>query len=251
MKSYRIVVPSRKRQANMQRLLSLLPTATILVDKEERDAYLEHVPEDQLDTHDSLSSLTKIRNHINSHYEEDVVVQCDDDLRKVTSVMSGTATTDPDVILDIIENAVQVASDYPFGLIGWNAVANPMQFQHYKPIRLVGPVRGCFCIANEARKRKFDTNLVDREDFDFVMQALLKDRIVYIESRFYFDFGNCLEGTGGLQGKRTDANLSRSNFQLAKRWGAYCSTEIGRSTTTKSGMGGMSIKVARSQRSSH
>lgn len=231
----------------MPRLLSMLPTATILVDEKEREAYAKYVPEEQLHTHKSLNTLTKIRNYINGHYQEDCIVQCDDDLKKVTSTMSGTASTDPKVITAIIENGIQVATDTKLGLIGWSAVANPLQFVPFKPIRLVGAIRACFIIANDARNRRFDDGLVDREDLDFVMQALLKDRVVYIDSRFYFDFGNCMSGMGGLQGKRTDDNFAKSEALMRQKWGNYFSSKVTANSSSKAGSRLSRSKNLRSQ----
>lgn len=50
-KPYVVACPSRERTHNMSRLLGLIPDVRVFVDKDERDDYLPHVPEDQLHLH--------------------------------------------------------------------------------------------------------------------------------------------------------------------------------------------------------
>ncbi len=71
----------------------------------------------------------------------------------------------------------------------------------------------------------FDPGLPGRADFDFTMQTLLDDRILYADVRFYFDHGRIFSGRGGNVGLLTDEMFKRSSDLLKCRWGKYVSFE--------------------------
>ena len=128
MESYRIVVPSRRRVKNMPRLLGLLPTATVCVAEEEREAYAAVVPPKQLITHTIHTNLIDIRNWILDTVQEDCVVQVDDDFRGVIVLGKRRSRSihDPEAIAELIENGLRVSSDLGVGVFCWGrSAANP------------------------------------------------------------------------------------------------------------------------------
>ena len=61
---FKVVVPSRRRETQISRLLKLIPEATICVDESEMDAYGPHVPADQLLPHPPARCIGEIRDWI-------------------------------------------------------------------------------------------------------------------------------------------------------------------------------------------
>ena len=109
METYRIVIPSRKRVKNVVRMLQLVPDATIVVADSEFDDYATVVPKGQLVCHPDVQGLINIRNWMSGHFQEDCLVQMDDDLHQVyvlTDVKT-RRTKDPTEIREIIENSVR------------------------------------------------------------------------------------------------------------------------------------------------
>ena len=84
METRRIVVPSRKRVANIPRVLSMLPNATICVAESEEAAYRDVVPTKQLLLHPEMHGLAAIRNWLAKTLQEDCLVEIDDDLRGIS-----------------------------------------------------------------------------------------------------------------------------------------------------------------------
>ena len=68
---------------------------------------------------------------------------------------------------------------------------------------------------------RYDRSLTYGEDIDLTMKHLLRNRIVYIDNRFYFDFGKAWGNQGGLQGIRTSEIETRDRARLQRRWGRY------------------------------
>jgi len=60
-----------------------------------------------------------------------------------------------------------------------------------------------FGLRGAARNRKFDPQMIGREDIDFSLQSLMDDRIMLGDMRFYFDHGRIFSGRGGNAGKIT------------------------------------------------
>lgn len=227
METYRIVVPSRRRIKRMPELLTLLPTALVCVAEEEAKAYLEVVPKGQLITHNE-PNLIAIRNWILAKVQEDCVVQVDDDLqcvRLLTKAKGTPAIKDPLAIRRIIENAHHVCVDLDVGVFGWSRTLNAKLINVRDfPIRVAAPIAAAYGIRGSARARRFDPHVVSREDFDFTLQTLLEDRIVYVDMRFYFDHGRSYSGTGGNAGRLDTEEIEMATARIKRKWGKWAST---------------------------
>lgn len=241
------MVPSRKRTANVARLLKLLPDATICVAESERAEYLAVVPKGQLVTHPDIRGLIHIRNWMADHFQEDCLVQVDDDLRQVyllTDVKT-RRTKDPAVIAQIIENSVRICEDLDIGVFCWNRTTNRAMIEPTEdPIRLVQALSCSFGIRGSARHRRWDPEIVCRADFNFTLQTLLDDRILYCDNRFLFDHGRIFSGLGGNVGLVSDEDFRRSTMILKERWGQYASFKTPAWQKNRS-VEGFSIRVKR------
>jgi hypothetical protein len=87
---------------------------------------------------------------------------------------------DPSTIRQVIDNSHACARDLGIGLFNWSISANPVGKDfHGTPFRLVGPIASSYGIRGDARRRRFDPQLVMCEDVDFVYQTLLHDRVMH------------------------------------------------------------------------
>ena len=211
----------------MKRVLGLLPEALICVAKSEAADYSEVVPAAQLLFHDDLPALVPIRNWLNRTIQEDCVVQVDDDLKAVWFLIGKKRrTTDPAVIREIIENTHRVAADLNISVFCWSRSANQFVLRPWlNPIRFATPISCSFGLRGRARQRRFDPGCPGREDFDFSMQTLLEDRILYADARFYFDHGRIFSGLGGNAGLITDGQFASATERLKQKWGRFLSMD--------------------------
>lgn len=193
--------------------------------KSEEAAYSAVVPSGQLLFHDNLPGIIAIRNWLNATIQEDCLVEIDDDLRRVIcQVGKRRKITDPDSIREIIENSARVAADLGVGVFCWNRTQNTVISDPiFQPVRFVMPVSCAFGLRGQARERQFDPELPGRADFDFTMRTLLEDRILYADTRFYFDHGRILSGLGGNVGLLSSAMFAASTERLGQRWGRHIS----------------------------
>ena len=241
-KALEIIVPSRRRPGNMAKLFSLLPAARVLVDKIEEAEYAAVCPPGRLILHPSLDRISKIRNFALDSSDAECVVMADDDLTCVRGLMGSRQRkiVEPEAIARILWNAYQTTSDLNLSLFGFARDVRwaIMAALPHNPYSFVAPAAGCFGIVG--KELRFDDMLVTREDVDVTLQALLKQRILLHDRRFYFDFGRTWKGAGGNQGRRTAEVERIDNERIASKWGSYISF------STKDSKGAaMSIRVKR------
>jgi len=240
--SYSIIVPSRQRVGNMERILALLPTARVCVEESEVEAYAQVVPGKKLLAHPPLVGMGAIMQWILEHCKTQVMVNVDDDLRCVRCQVGRRgfrAITEPSAILRIIENSITICEDLGLKLFCWDRQSNPMYFRANDPVALAAPASCSYGIVG--RDLAYDTNIVGQQDVDLTLRVLRDHRIVYCDRRFYFDHGDIWGGAGGLQGVRTAATHERDLEIMTRRWGPY----LDMGGRKKRGTTGMSLRVRR------
>ena len=231
---YRVVVPSRGRVANMERIQTLLPFATIVVAEAEKDAYLREVDAARLVTHPGVpggvSGLPNVYNWLIENFKEETLVEIDDDLQNVFSWAGDGAKTiwlrlrNPDDILQIIENGVQLAADLGVSTFSWSKAQNTAHSKvDHKPITPTGLVANAFGVRGQARHRKYDPEMIGRASVDWTLRTLLQDRCVLIDKRAFFDCGKIFGGSGGNAGIVTAAKFEKATKNLAEKWGRHIS----------------------------
>jgi hypothetical protein len=230
----RIIVPSRKRSLNMTTIEALLPSATVVVDEAEMPEYLTTPVAGRLVPHGGtkkgIASHPAVVNWCQQAFDEDILVFLDDDFKRVFA-WSGTAgrriwgrTTDSGEIEQIIYNACQVCEDIDRTLFGWARTMNVVYLRLWEiPIVPSTMIGSAFGIRGASRRRKMNTNLLGRSAVDYTLQALLHDRAVYCDRRFYFDFGPIFGGAGGNSGVVSPEAFRRSTEALKEIWGAHVS----------------------------
>lgn len=231
---YRVVVPSRGRPDNMDLIQQLLPFATIVVAEAEYDRYLREVDAHRLVTHGGepagVSGLPAVYNWMIDHFQEETLVEIDDDLQKVM-VWAGEGSrtvwkklTNPDDTLQIIENGVQLAKDLDISTFTWAKSQNAAFLKpDHKPLAPVGLVANCFGVRGKARKRKYDPEMIGRASVDWTLRTLLADRCVLVDKRVFFDCGKIFGGSGGNAGIVTAKKFQISTQRLKETWGTHIS----------------------------
>jgi hypothetical protein len=119
----------------------------------------------------------------------------------------------------IIFNSVQICVDLGIQRFGWSRSPNPALTLGHDPIRFCAPCMGAVGVIG--KHIRYDRSLTYGEDVDFTLKHILRNRIVYIDNRFYFHFGKAWGNRGGLQGIRTNEIESSDRLRLQQRWGRY------------------------------
>lgn len=229
---YRIVVPSRGRPENMDRVQALLPTATIVVDEAEEDRYLVEVDRARLVTHPGaagkVEGLPRVFNWILDHFTEDCIIEADDDLQHVDAWHGSggrrvwNKVTHPEDILQILENGVRVATDLDVGAFGWGKSKNEAFSKcDHTPYSFTGLVANVFGVRGSARKRYYDPRMIGRASVDWTLRTLLEDRIVLVDNRIFFDCGTIFGGKGGNSGMVTTKMFEEASRNLKETWGRH------------------------------
>jgi len=221
MDDYRIVVPSRKRPELMQRLLALVPTATVTVEDNEMVEYGKYVPPAQLVAHPPLGNIARIRNWIMDTFTEPCIIQMDDDF-ELMKCLGGAMRSlrQADDILRVIENQVQVATDLNIGIFGWYP-SLPMVGDYFArdPFAFSKPCIGVFGCRGSARHRRFDPKSLGREDMDWTLQAVRDDRIVLCDCRYHASVGTNEKHEGGTLGLINEKMRLAATDYLRIKWG--------------------------------
>lgn len=243
MKELIIAVPSRKRSDNIPAMRKLLPSAWIVVDEKERADYAD-VAGDRLVCHPSLPRLGAIRQWILEHFDEEGVVQIDDDLQYVDCVVGHKKRIirDPQAILRMIENTFVCSRDLGLPVFTWYRTRNTMHFKGNDPIGFTGPLSSAWGVVG--REVNVDSGFTSRNDAEITMRVLQRHRIIYIDQRFYFYVGKIWAGQGGLQGIRTQEIDERERAELKKRWGRYLKIEALPEDTTSFSTGNVRRRQA-------
>ena len=223
--NYRIVIPSRTRPQLMKNLLEKIPTATIVVHESEKQEYAKVVPKKQLKTHNAYG-IASIRQWILDNFNEKTIVMVDDDFNAIYCNVGSKQRkyTDWQSIKQVIENSINITRDLGISLFTWERRANPMWFKPHDPIQFVEGYALSACGIN-TKEIKFDQNLsMGMEDTDYALQTLLKYRVIYTDTRFYWDFGVVGRNSGGLQGIRTKQNMTSGLKYFKQKWGKWVKT---------------------------
>lgn len=247
--SIEIVTLSRGRPKNMEMMQALVPDITVVVDKAEEADYLRYVDRERLVTHPGKRGAPAVRNWILKNIGADIVVMLDDDLKGVRcNVGSMRYITNPDEIRDIIYNAAQNCLDVGVNVFGFSRTENVMWLKaEVEPIKPMHPIYGCVGVIGNAKRIEYDEGLPSRADLDWTMSVLLRERVVYADVRFTFDFGASFTGSGGNSGLVSGDDFRESMIAVKRRWGKAIKVGgvgMGGDRTTSAG----SIRVSRKNR---
>lgn len=225
---YRIVMPSRKRHRAAKKALAIFPTATITVNESELDDYRKEIPDADIVPHPDMLGLPNVINWCMDHFDDECLVFADDDIIACrTTVPRSRKLTAPDV-QTVIENAMQAVVDLDLTTFCFARSPNvivsidPIN----EPLKPTQPVCVVFGVRGAARRRKYRSELIGRADIDWALQTLMEDRVLYCDTRFYFDSGRYGKGSGGNVGLIDDKQRAKATKLLKERWGRHVRLKV-------------------------
>ena len=220
MNEIQVVIPSRKRPQNMQKMMKLVPFANVCVHQSEYDDYVTVVPKGHLKTHNCVG-MTKIRKHIVTTSDADCVIQMDDDLFKCISLCGQKVITytDSKDIWRIFYNTYSICKDLDIKMFGYNTSPSLLYYTPFDPIKLNLPAFGCFGILDKTLYP--DQNLLIIDDTDVSLQCLYRNRIIFTDFRFCFTAGQVYNSPGGQSDLRVKQNVEKDNLYYKAKWGKY------------------------------
>lgn len=214
-----IVIPSRKRVESCRRAYALVPGAWVCVAEAEREAYAEFGA--ALVTHpDAVTGMAAVRHWILRRWTEPVVVTFDDDVHHVKCLVGRgvRAIEDPAAIRRILLNSATIAQALGAPLFGYAVTANILDFSPDDPfafIKAFGP-----CLGFVGRDVFPDLALAHNTDGDMALQALLRQRKVWQDTRFVFEH-RIMVNQGGNRHMISGETWERDRAHLKRKWGQY------------------------------
>jgi len=225
--------------------MKLFPDCLVCIEESELQDYLPYVPKSQLLLHPKYKASASIRNFIIDYCKAETVIVPDDDLLGFSSFVGNKVQkyTEPDEVLQIVENAIFVANHIGARHFGWNQTPTPWSLTPQDPItfhKWVGTIVGI-----TGKNLKYDDLLLLRADIDYCLTQLKVNRIIMRDDRFYMDSAPRYKEPGGNNIYRSDKQIDGETRYIQDKWGKYVHFSIGMGTTTKAMV--PVIKVPRQQ----
>jgi hypothetical protein len=223
-KDLKVVIPSRKRVESCRVAAALVPFADVCVAEGEKEDYAEFGG--RLTTHpDEVTGMAAIRTWILDNYNHDCVVTFDDDVFRLVCMVGHRPRniTDPAAVFRILYNSASIAKDIGAPLFGYAITANILGFFPYDPfafLKAFGPVLGFV-----GRRIYPDPQLNHSTDADMALQALLKYRIVWQDTRFCFEH-KIMTNSGGNRHFITTEKWAADQKHLKRKWGPYIKEQV-------------------------
>jgi len=171
--------------------------------------------------HPDVTGMGPLRQWILDHVDDEVVVMLDDDVKAVYSQtgIRKRRIEDENSLMRVLENCAEITAGLGTCVWGYTQHSGrPAAYKPMDPFKLntwAGAVIGFV-----GRPIRYDTNLLLRADVDFFLKAMLKFRIVFIDTRF--DWSHIrFAGTGGNAANRSYDRTMEEIKYLQKRWGKY------------------------------
>jgi hypothetical protein len=225
-----IVIPSKGRPAGIQMgALKLFPDALVCVGEDEVHHY-EVATKNLLVHPPDVLGIGPLRQWILDHVEDPTVVMVDDDMHTVYAQtgFNKKRIEHPDTVRAIVERVAQCAKDAGARVFGFTQMGHPIDYRPMKPFGLNTWVGGLIGI--HGRELRFDTTLKLRADIDYCLQSLVKDRIVWVDSRFCF-IHQRFAGKGGNAINRSEERHRQEVEYLLRKWGPYLAVKQAKTTT--------------------
>lgn len=238
----RVVIPSRKRVESCAHALSLFPQALVCVADSEVQDY-EALGVELLTHPDNVAGIGPLRQWILDNVADETVVMVDDDVYEVRTpvgeITKSHTIRDPRAIAQILENAEIMARGLGTPVFGFDQTGGDVRkFKPHDPLRLNSWTGGVIGIIG--RELRYDTTLLLRADIDYCLKAMLKYRVVCIDTRYSFVHKR-FKNRGGNDHVRSSERNAVEIERLLDRWGPWLAIEQAK-TTVK-----LKVKVRRRQ----
>lgn len=191
----------------------------VLVPESQRGDYMAAgVSEDRIvTTPDDIQGLGALRNWVLDHTACQMVVMADDDFDKLycfDDEKTRNVISEDEVSQILLSNAV-MAKDAGVSVFGFTN-KDIRSYYPQDPFTIMGTVSAYIGI-NGRQFRFLDDKF--KVDYDYSLQALLVDRIVWIDHRYGFTQARDNNGGGNAE-FRTQVGYQQSVDKLEKRWGS-------------------------------
>ena len=214
-----MVIVSRKRaQMLSQKSAKFFPSAKICIAFEEVDEYLEYFPESRLVGHpNDIVGTGPVRQWVLDNFKNNIVVMIDDDIDVCYSQVGFKKRRIEDwrTIEALVERTAIAAKDSGARFFGYAVGSIPFSYEPFDPFSLCTWSDGVIGIIG--KEVRYDTNLKLREDVDFALKTLQKDRYVFIDTRFLFSHDR-FTASGGNSAVRTESRHEQEMLHLKKKW---------------------------------
>lgn len=218
----KFVVISRGRADSIaNKTIRLIPDAVVCVSESERSEYQTALPGCSVVTHpDSVVGIGPIRNWVIKNLSDGCCVILDDDISCVydQSNVKKIRIEDPGHCMAILERTAIAAKDAGVRLFGFTQMARPLAYRPFQPIALSTWVGGVVGVIGT--EPLWDENLLLRADIDACLKSLMRDRIVWVDSRYCWIHIR-FEGKGGNNTLRSEDRHNAEIEKLRARWGRY------------------------------
>jgi glycosyltransferase involved in cell wall biosynthesis len=211
----RILILSRGRCGRVTTNNLLPDYIEMLVPESERDAYATEYQNPILTIPDEEEGLGRVRNWVLDNFVEKTVIMIDDDIERVYYNAGERAerVDDKEKVLQIIINTAVMANDLGVRCFGFKQV-DLRKFKGCEPFILLGWVGGVTGVIGRDYRFRDDKYKVD---IDFCLQTLLKERVIWMDARYYF-FQHRDNNTGGNSTWRTKKGFDESLESLKAKW---------------------------------
>lgn len=218
-----IVIPSRQRADLCRKTVRLFPSdrITVCVDESEVDDYTKANVGCPIVPHPPLASMNRIREWMLQHFPARCLVQCDDDVKGLWCMIGQKPRriTEPAALFQIIYNSAAIADELGLSIFTYNCIgANTRYLFEFDPFRF-NRVEASF-YGTIGRDIHFDTALRLHGDVDLTLTALLKERIVWMDSRFSVD-RDFMTLAGGNSVNRGAGQSEIAQSYLKQKWGRW------------------------------
>ena len=196
-----------------------LEYCTYVVRKSEEQLYKDAGVESVWAIEDELiNSVGKVTNYLLDNAPEDVICVCDDDIETFYYRLSRKEKLkDPVVITREMERLGQLLADLDVGLLGTPITAVPYYSHEFKLSGTIGPIR----IYNRAKLKSRYIEMPFFTDTDFVLQELLKNRVI-IHPEYFVTDAHLEVNKGGMNMARHKRNQNEAYRKLKEKWGEIC-----------------------------
>lgn len=214
-----IYVPSYKRYENLHDKKLLSAGCTYVVRKSEENLYRSEGCENLIAVEDEkINSLGKVRQWIIDNAKEDVIIQIDDDVKRLCYVLKANERDlEESEVIDELLRVSQILLDLE---LGFASLSMSPDLRKHKSEFLWKAITGGVCWFNKkAIKGKYEPDLM-KVDADFMLQELLYNRICIVPDYIGL-YAQHDTNKGGNNVNKSYARLVTANNYLKTKWGRH------------------------------
>jgi len=213
-------------------------TVEIFVPESQVVEYRKNVSNPIVAVPDEIKGLGMLRNYIVQTVPEETVIMLDDDVIAIYNLegVKARRLNDKEEVMKVLINCAILAMDANCTVFGF-AQKDIRAYDGTDPFGLRGWVGCCVGVVGKSRRFRDDKYKVD---IDFCLEALMRDRIIWIDTRYYFAQHRD-NNTGGNAAYRTKEGYQNSIDTLVEKWGSCIKLNRQKSQI------GITLKVQRRQ----